>query len=90
MSIFFKSVIDVGLSFSFFKKFYLFLAVLGLRCCEHSFSSCGKWGYSSSWRVGFSVQWLLLLQNTGSRRVGSIVVAHGLSCSVACGIFPDQ
>ena len=22
--------------------------------------------------------------------VGSVVVAHGLSCSVACGIFPDQ
>ena len=21
---------------------------------------------------------------------GSVVVAHGLSCSVACGIFPDQ
>jgi len=25
------------------------------------------------------------LQNTGS-----IIVAHGLSCSLACGIFPDQ
>ena len=35
---------------------YLFLAVLGLRCCA-SFS---------------------------------LVVAHGLSCSVACGIFPGQ
>ena len=22
--------------------------------------------------------------------VGSVVVAHGLSCSMACGIFPDQ
>ena len=22
--------------------------------------------------------------------VGSVVAAHGLSCSVACGIFPDQ
>ena len=21
---------------------------------------------------------------------GSVVVAHGLSCSAACGIFPDQ
>ena len=26
----------------------------------------------------------------GSRRAGSVVVAHGLSCSTACGIFPDQ
>ena len=26
----------------------------------------------------------------GSRRAGSVVVAHGPSCSAACGIFPDQ
>ena len=26
----------------------------------------------------------------GSRRTGSVVVAHGLSCSAACGIFPDR
>ena len=31
----------------------------------------------------------LLLWSTGFRRAGS-VVAHRLSCSVACGIFPDQ
>ena len=29
----------------------------------------------------------LLLSGQGA---GSVVVAHGLSCSVACGIFPDQ
>ena len=23
---------------------YLFLAVLGLRCCARAFSSCGEWG----------------------------------------------
>ena len=28
----------------FFKKFYLFLAVLGPRCCMWAFSSCGEWG----------------------------------------------
>ena len=39
-------------------------------------------GYSSLWCVGFSLQWLLLLQSTGSRHVGSVVVAHGLS---SCG-----
>ena len=33
--------------------------------------------------VGFSLQWLLLLQ-------ASVVVVHGLSCSEACGIFPDE
>ena len=30
------------------------------------------------------------LQSTGSRHGGSVVVAHRLSCPVACGIFPDQ
>ena len=32
----------------------------------------------------------LSLRSTGSRRAGSVFVAHGLSCSTACGIFPDQ
>ena len=26
----------------------------------------------------------------GPQSTGSVVVAHGLSCSAACGIFPDQ
>ena len=33
------------------------------------------------------------LSSCGSRALGawaSVVVAHGLSCSAACGIFPDQ
>ena len=54
-------------------------------------------GYS-----GFSLWWLPFLRSTGSRSRGfqlswllgtravSVVVAHGLSCSKACGIFPDQ
>ena len=32
----------------------------------------------------------LSLRSTGLRRAGSVVVAHGPSCSAACGIFPDQ
>ena len=32
----------------------------------------------------------LSLRSTGSRRAGSVVVAHRSSCSAACGIFPDQ
>ena len=32
----------------------------------------------------------LLLRSTGSRRASSVVVAHGPSCSAACGILPDQ
>ena len=30
------------------------------------------------------------LQSMGSRHAGSIVAVGGLSCSTACGIFPDQ
>ena len=40
--------------------------------------------------MGFSLQQLLLLWSTGSRYWASVVVAYGLSCPVACGIFPDQ
>ena len=47
-------------------------------------------GHSSSRCTGLSLSQPLLLQSTGSRRTGSVVVAHGPSCSAACGIFPDQ
>ena len=47
-------------------------------------------GHSSSHCVGLSLSWPLPLQSTGSRHTGSVVVAHGPSCSMACGIFPDQ
>ena len=47
-------------------------------------------GHSSSRCAGLSLPRPLLLQSTGSRRAGSVVVAHGPSCSAACGIFPDQ
>ena len=47
-------------------------------------------GHSSSRCSGLSLSRPLLLQSTGSRRAGSAIVAHGPSCSAACGIFPDQ
>ena len=47
-------------------------------------------GHSSSQCADLSLSRPLLLRSTGSRRAGSVVVAHGLSCSAACGIFPDQ
>ena len=46
--------------------------------------------HSSSRCAGLSLSPLLLLWSTGSRRAGSVIVAHGPSCSTACGIFPDQ
>ena len=80
--------------FFFFKKeflyfyysfIYLFLAVLGLRFCARAFSSCRKQG-----SLFIAVHGPLLLRSTDSRRAGSVIVAHGPSCSTACGIFPDQ
>ena len=65
--------------------YLLFLAVLGLRFCVRAFSSCGEQG-----PLFIAVCGPLLLRSTGSRCAGSVAVAHGLSCSVACGIFPDQ
>ena len=47
-------------------------------------------GHSSSRCAGLSLLRPLLLQSTGSRRAGSVVVAHGPSRSTACGIFPDH
>ena len=47
-------------------------------------------GHSSSRCAGFSLSRPLPLWSTGSRRAGSVVVAHGPSCSAACGIFPDR
>ena len=47
-------------------------------------------GHSSSRCAGLSLLWPLLLRSTGFRRAGSATVAHGPSCSAACGILPDQ
>ena len=68
----------------------IFLAVLGLRFCARVSPAAASGGHSSSWCAGLSLSRPLLLRSTGSRRAGSVVVAHGPSCSAACGIFPDQ
>ena len=34
--------------------------------------------------------WAQRVQPPGVQSTGLIVMAHGLSCSTACGIFPDQ
>ena len=60
---------------------WVFVAVHGL------FSSCGEWG------LLFIVVRGLLIVVSGAQALGaqaSVVVAHGLCCSVACGIFLDQ
>ena len=47
-------------------------------------------GHSSSRCAGLSLSRPLLLRSRGSRRSGSVVVAHGPNRSAACGILPDQ
>ena len=69
---------------------YLFLTVLGLRFVRGLSLVAASGGHSSSRCAGLSLSRPLLLRSTGSRRAGSVVVAHGPSCSRACGIFPDQ
>ena len=79
------------------------MAVLGLRFCVRALWLCWVFvsvrglspvatsgGHSSSRCTGLSLSRPLLLWSTGSRRAGSVIVAHGPSRSMACGIFPDQ
>ena len=75
--------------FFFFNFIYLwlcwvFVSVRGLSLVAAS------GGHSSSLCAGLSLSRPLLLQSTVSRRAGSVIVAHGPSCSAACGTFPDQ
>ena len=86
----------ISLKFPFFKKNYLFIYLFYFWLCWVFVSVRGlspvaaSGGHASSRRAGLSLSRPLLLRSTGSRRSGSVVVAHGPSCSVACGILPDQ
>ena len=68
----------------YFQLCWIFVSVQGLSLVAAS------GGHSSLRCAGLSLLRPLLLRSTGSRRAGSVVVAHGPSCSAACGIFPDQ
>ena len=63
---------------------WVFVSVRGLSLAVAS------GGHSSSWCTGLSLSRPLLLPSTGSRRAGSVIVAHWPSRSAACGILPDQ
>ena len=102
--------------FKIYLSIYFWLHWVFIAACRLSLVATSR-VYSSLQCAGFSLQWLLLLWSTGSRRAGfsscgtwasvvwhmgsvvvtrgiqsagSVVVMHGLSCSTACGIFPDQ
>ena len=70
--------------FIYFWLYWVFISVQGLSLVVAS------GGHSSSRCAVLSLSRPLLLRSTGSRRAGSAIVAHGPSCSAACGIFPDQ
>ena len=63
---------------------WVFVSVRGLSLVTAS------GGHSSSWSADLSLSRPLLLRSTSSRCAGSVIVPHGPSCSVACGILPDQ
>ena len=66
------------------------MAVLGLHFCARASLVVASGGPSSLRCAGLSLSRPLLLRSTGSRCAGSVIVAHGPSCSAACGILPDQ
>ena len=76
--------------------FYLFIFLIYFWLCWVFVSVQGpppaaaSGGHSSSRCTGLSPLQPLLLWSTGSRHAGSAAVAHGPSCSAACGILPDQ
>ena len=91
--------IDTSILFFFniyFFKFFIYLFIFYLWLCWVFVSVRGlslvvaSGGLSSSRWAGLSLSRPLSSRCTGSRSAGSEIVAHGLSCSAACGIFPDQ
>ena len=70
--------------FIYFWLCWVFVSVCGLSLVAAS------GGRSSSPCAGLSLSRPLLLRSTGSKRAGSVLVAHGPSCPAACGIFADQ
>ena len=75
---------DRFLFFFFLIYFWLCWVFVSVR------GSCGKRGPPFIAVRGPLTIAASLVGSTGSRRTGSVVVAHGSSCSAACGIFPDQ
>ena len=98
--LFFHSLTNICYLWSFFFFFLIFIYYLFIMfifwLCWVFVSVWGlspvaaSGGHSSSRCAGLSLSQPLLLRSRGSRRSGSVVVAHGPSCSTACGILPDQ
>ena len=75
------------------KSYFLIsvLVVLGLCCYMQAFSHCGEQELLSSCKARASHCGGFSCGGVGLKSLqDSAVVARGLSCSAACGIFPDQ
>ena len=98
----FKSI-KIVLSFFLIYFIYLFFGCVGssllrvgflqlrragatLRCGARA-SHCGGFSRCEAWALGM---WASVVVSRRLQSAGSVVVVHGLSCSVACGILPDQ
>ena len=55
----------------------------GYSRCGAWTSHCGGFSWSRAWALGW-------VGFSSCDAAGSVVAAHGLSCSAPCGIFPDQ
>ena len=76
------------LKYSFIQVFFFFFAVL---CCCTSCSLVAMIGSTLSlWCTGLLIAAASLGMEHRLQSAGSVIVTHGLSCSKACGIFPDQ
>ena len=77
--------------FLFLKYLFIYLWLCWVFVSERGLSLVvASGGHSSPRCVGLSLSRPLLLRSTGSRRAGSVIVAHGPSSSAAREIFLDQ
>ena len=85
---FLKKVLCTCASAGFFLLCRLFSS-----CRHQGLLSCGAWashcGGFSRCRAPALGGWIPVVVTPGLWSTGSMAVMHGLSCSAACGIFPD-
>ena len=90
-----KSILSKFMAIILFKSFYLFIYFWLCWVCFAALefplvASIGSYSLVAALGLGFSFQWLLLLQSTGSKAGGSVVAVLRLSCSVVSGIILGQ
>ena len=97
--LFFKSetILKYFLSINYLFLFFFLFGCIGSSLLHAGFLQLWRAGatlHCSVWASHCGVQALgvqaSLVVACGLQSAGSVVVVHGLSCSAACGIFPDQ